>query len=1126
MADIVLERGGFVSRAPEATKEQFVRKTLKTEPKRTRRGGGGGGGQSRASEKALEEQRQKEAEAKRKAEEEQRRIDEENKRKIQEQVQKRKEAEQQRQKEQERITQEQRMRFARLEALRKSREELQKGLRGVKEPERRKEVADVYREERARVYTAKVSGVVKSPEQFEKIRKGELVTVEDEKGTRSLVSSDIFKPLKGKEVDATIKPAWEVQPVRGVEKEITYYEPKFGTLGFNETAFTERKITKIRDKNVFDVASGFFEKVVGRTPKEAFRFVTGSQVTDSTKPLTAKEVGMTPFRVAGGTIDIAAGATGLGVSQLAPEEGIQIDTTRQKNITYYEPKFGTLGFNETAFTKVEVPDAEVGIKTKIFERERVREGATVGTQLGIYAVTPQKFIAPIMVVGGAETALDPKATRVERVVGAAEATAGVFLATAATTKWLRTPIKKTVPLRETMKPKATVLESPPIKVGDKTVVVRDVRVVGEVSPPTRVIETTKGKELFDKTVGKLVQVGTKEPKPMLQFAKATEKPAVGFVIEGKGVSGRPMILQRRIEGQKGVEFFRVRGKSEKISLKEFNQLSRAEKLKLQKIAEEVAGRPVALKNVPKVLSEEREFLRSYTESVRLGQVKRTGKETFSFKPEKLGRGTKRQSSISESKVLEKGEDFDLIRLESKVDDVTFPKKVEGTKDTFIKVNEKITTQPFESFKTPRVSYISAEEAAQNSLKLQGKLKIRESKPNLTPTSISKPVRVTQKPTSSIKLDEIRLLKPSETRTLLSPAKIKVKSVPVTKGVGGRVKPSEEVETFVFQLKPPKEAEASNLVIPANIKKTPWSRTFPKQEQVAEEVTKIIPPSVIPKVKTPKPTTVVSEIKPSVVEDFAPRPAVAESQFAGTGQYELTSGGISPQMNMIQDKSFVQKINFDNKIDVKVKQVQLQQPKMFGKLDIQRRELLMSPEISQEFIDAQKRIIRQQKKSGQQLKQRQKQKSETKQVQELLQQQIQKVRQESRRKKESRRRFFPIPLPDKTPSVKKLISKVKKGEFTPIAVLKGQEVGLGTFRTKRQAEQALGKTLKTTLGASGFIEKSGVRLKAKSLLLGSEFTPSKVDPFKITEKKSKRLRKGTTGKSIQYFRKKKNKSRLL
>ena len=70
----------------------------------------------------------------------------------------------------------------------------------------------------------------------------------------------------------------------------------------------------------------------------------------------------------------------------------------------------------------------------------------------------------------------------------------------------------------------------------------------------------------------------------------------------------------------------------------------------------------------------------------------------------------------------------------------------------------------------------------------------------------------------------------------------------------------------------------------------------------------------------------------------------------------------------------------------------------------------------------------------------------------------------------------------------------------------------------EARGKLKKELITTLKAGGGILKKGKKLTFGEIgLFNGEFRPSKVSPFLVIERKQKRLRKGGTGKEIQFFR---------
>ena len=90
---------------------------------------------------------------------------------------------------------------------------------------------------------------------------------------------------------------------------------------------------------------------------------------------------------------------------------------------------------------------------------------------------------------------------------------------------------------------------------------------------------------------------------------------------------------------------------------------------------------------------------------------------------------------------------------------------------------------------------------------------------------------------------------------------------------------------------------------------------------------------------------------------------------------------------------------------------------------------------------------------------------------------------------------------------------------------GIDIEIGETQTLGGAKELLKKKLKSGLQASGFIKtKGGEKLSFAELGgFGPDFRISKKDLFRVVELKQKRLRKATTGKDIQFFRKqKKNK----
>jgi hypothetical protein len=156
--------------------------------------------------------------------------------------------------------------------------------------------------------------------------------------------------------------------------------------------------------------------------------------------------------------------------------------------------------------------------------------------------------------------------------------------------------------------------------------------------------------------------------------------------------------------------------------------------------------------------------------------------------------------------------------------------------------------------------------------------------------------------------------------------------------------------------------------------------------------------------------------------------------------------------------------------------------------------------------------------------RQVQEQET--VQETIQEQVQLLRVPS---ETPRKPITPSVEPPFSPSEKKVVDfemKPKKEKLFETFVRKAKEdVSIGEFTTLREAKIKLAQRLKRTLRASGFIERRGKKLKVTQLgKLGREFRPSKVEPFRVVQKRGKRLSSLPEVKEIQFFKKKKGKKK--
>ena len=144
-------------------------------------------------------------------------------------------------------------------------------------------------------------------------------------------------------------------------------------------------------------------------------------------------------------------------------------------------------------------------------------------------------------------------------------------------------------------------------------------------------------------------------------------------------------------------------------------------------------------------------------------------------------------------------------------------------------------------------------------------------------------------------------------------------------------------------------------------------------------------------------------------------------------------------------------------------------------------------------------------------------SSTSQVSSSLLKQSESLKQSSR---QTTKKITPKSLPLLFGGTKKLVgTKKKKDGYEAFIYKYGKAKSIGKFDLLPSASKKLGTELTETLAASGFVTKKGKKLKATELgLLGNDFRLSKTgNKFLVVERKAKRLRKGSTGKAIQFFR---------
>ena len=759
-------------------------------------------------------------------------------------------------------------------------------------------------------------------------------------------------------------------------------------------------------EKVKDLPVKLFEDVTGRKPREAFRFITGAQETDITQPLTIKEVTTEATQVPIRGVSIIAEFAGAGAEKITPESR-ELFTIQKQETSFLEPQFGTIttgaprGFIKR---KTTIPERIIATPTP----KQVRATVKIGTELVATSLAPMIF-APGFVTEGVGTTLDKEKTIGERALGAVEAGLGGFIIGEKAVKFLRTPIVTTRAARPIRKPKAFKVQAEKTIKG-KPEIVSVLEIRGEVRPPIIIEETTRGRQILDffgKQAEKIVRVG-EEPMVSSRFKpKVTIIPAKPYIIKTPklAIGDKPFVVVEVIGGRKFATISKIEGVSKKISLTEFNRLSKEEQFLLQERAIQMTGRHVPLKQVPVILSKEAERTTSLIRSQPLVRIT-PGKRVATIREVPGKRRPLLHVAVTEVEKKAKIDAGKLIKTSTLFKDITFEKQI-----------------------------------------LKGKPK--------------------------------------------------------------------ELETITLRLKPkPSDGDAVRSMQLADIKKTPYTKTFQdvKMESLAAKIT-------LPKQEIIKPSKVILEQPAAKIEKAVSSMAgvsgtQAESIFAGTGQYEVTT---QQQVATTLKTTRPQVIQF-NKLSTMQAKEQIQQPKQIsiqlqpqiqkGRKALRQKQLQPQVEILKSEA-TQIEVAKQQQLGVQKLSIISKQL-----VKPQLQPIIQRLKIPTPKPKPTPK---PIQIPTTTPLLKRLAVKAENGELFEVFTRKGgKDVRVAKAKTEVEAFKKLKKKLKGSLRASGFVQK-GKRKIAPPILLNGEFRRSKVDKFRIVEKKAKRLRKTTTGKEIQLFR---------
>lgn len=362
------------------------------------------------------------------------------------------------------------------------------------------------------------------------------------------------------------------------------------------------------------------------------------------------------------------------------------------------------------------------------------------------------------------------------------------------------------------------------------------------------------------------------------------------------------------------------------------------------------------------------------------------------------------------------------------------------------------------------------------------------------------------------------------------AGLKIRKVKPIKKVGDLIVKAEDWITISSEQLPTRKI-ISNIVKPANIKKTPLSKTF--GEEIKEKITiEAKKENVIggnkklelikePRILNKDIEFLASETSKLIKSDikFAPKGKLIESN------YPKMVGGTKEVENLLRGTTTFEEVSVTTKptiIEKSFLDTQTKQESRFENLSLEniKLDLIQQPKSNLEFKQEMKFEQRMDSKLRNELKTNLKLESKQVQTQKTKQTQKSQLRQPTKPIKPKKPFIFKFPK-GKTEKV----SKKEEEEYSAIGIRFGKEIKLAKG-SKEKVSKELTSFLKKGLGASGLITKGEEKLKAEEtgLLSDIEFTKSKVNPYKIVERKEKRLRTGTTGKEVQVFRKTPRKSK--
>lgn len=268
------------------------------------------------------------------------------------------------------------------------------------------------------------------------------------------------------------------------------------------------------------------------------------------------------------------------------------------------------------------------------------------------------------------------------------------------------------------------------------------------------------------------------------------------------------------------------------------------------------------------------------------------------------------------------------------------------------------------------------------------------------------------------------------------------------------------------------------------------------------------------------------IKPSFKQTF-PSTSIMESQFAGKGLYEFTATQqtrvplISTQSSMNLEQKNIMSDSLMPKQKLEFKTTQFQKTKQefeftptLSQLSIQEITPILETKLKQEQKQEQKQLLN--------LKQEQKQELMQRTTQPLLEQQaLQRI--------SITKPIKPI-VPIIVPSIEnnnlmpKLKSMISSGSFEVFVRKAGKDISLGKKASKESAVSLLKRNLSGTLRASGYIKQGKQKLSFSELgIKDTMFRPSKIESYRVVQRKTKRLGRKSEVSELQFFKKTKKTS---